>query len=225
MPAPALMQEVRLFIRAIIADDHPIVLHGARVLLGNAQIEVVGEAPGGRSLMALLLRQPCDVVLTDLTMPDEGLDGPELLERIRVAHPRLPVVVLTATASPSVLATLLRRGVRGALDKAADFDELAQAVRTAAAGQTYVSQNLRSHLQARDLSHRARPASLSLGEREVLEGLRNGLNISMIAQRRGRSPKTVSRQKSDAMRKLGLTGNHELHAFLQTYPIKGTDTS
>src|SRR5690606_23388212 len=124
-----------MFIRTIIADDHPIILHGARVLLRNAQIDVVGEAAGGRSLMALLQQQPCDVVLTDLAMPGEGLDGRELLDRIRSTHPALPVVVLTATASPSVLVTLLRRGVRGALDKTADFDELAAAVRTAAAGQ------------------------------------------------------------------------------------------
>ena len=134
-------------------------------------------------------------------------------------------VVLTGTASPTVLITLLRCGVHGALDKAADFDELAQAVRSAAAGQTYVSQHLRSHLQARDLAHRATPASLSQGERDVLEGLSRGMNLSMIAQQRGRSPKTVSRQKSDAMRKLGLTGNHELHAFLRTYPIKGSRPS
>jgi len=214
-----------MFIRTIIADDHPIILHGARVLLRNAQIDVVGEAAGGRSLMALLQQQPCDVVLTDLAMPGEGLDGRELLDRIRSTHPALPVVVLTATASPSVLVTLLRRGVRGALDKTADFDELAAAVRTAAAGQTYLSQNLRSHLQERDLSHRAQPMALSRGERDVLEGLRSGLNINAIAQRRGRSPKTVSRQKSDAMRKLGLNSNHELHAFLQAYPISGNETS
>ena len=166
-----------------------------------------------------------DVVLTDLTMPGKGPDGPELLDCIRVAHPWLPLVVLTGTASPTVLITLLRCGVHGALDKAADFDELAQAVRSAAAGQTYVSQHLRSHLQARDLAHRATPASLSQGERDVLEGLSRGMNLSMIAQQRGRSPKTVSRQKSDAMRKLGLTGNHELHAFLRTYPIKGSGPS
>lgn len=209
-----------MYIRTIIADDHPIILYGARVVLQNAQIDVVGEAPGGETLLALLSRQACDVVLTDLTMPGEGLDGPELLDRIRTDHPDLPLVVLTGTASPSVLAMLLGRGVRGALDKAVDFDELAQAVRTAASGQTYVSQHLRSHLEARDLAHRSRPTSLSPGECEVLEGLRVGMSINAIAQRRGRSPKTVSRQKSDAMRKLGLTGNHELHAFLQTCPIR-----
>lgn len=207
-----------MFLRAIIADDHPIILEGASVLLRNAQIDVVGKANGGRSLMALLDTLPCDVVLTDLAMPDEGLDGPDLLQAIGTRHPGLPVVVLTATASPSVLATLLRGGARGALDKTADFDELATAVRAAASNQTYLSQHLREHLRARDLNHRQAPASLSQGEREVLEGLRRGLNINMIANQRGRSPKTVSRQKSDAMRKLGLAGNHELHAFLSTYP-------
>lgn len=212
-----------MHLRAIIADDHPIILQGAGVLLRNAQIEVVGEASGGISLLALLESRPCDVVLTDLTMPNEGLDGPHLLEHIRQRHPRLPVVVLTGTASPSVLATLLRRGVRGALDKTADFDELAAAVRAAASKQTYVSQHLRTHLQARDLTHRQVPAALSQGERDVLDGLRRGLNINTIAEQRGRSPKTVSRQKSDAMRKLGLSGNHELHQFLSTYPTTGTE--
>ena len=217
-PTVAHHRQARVYLRAIIADDHPIILKGAGVLLRAAQIDVVGEATGGVSLLALLQERACDVVLTDLTMPDEGLDGPELLERIRRAHPQLPVVVLSATASPSVLAALLRQGVRGALDKTADFDEVAAAVRAAAGNQTYVSQHLRTHLQARDLTHRDVPASLSQGEQEVLDGLRRGLNINAIARQRGRSPKTVSRQKSDAMRKLGLAGNHELHQFLSTYP-------
>jgi len=208
-----------LQLRAIIADDHPIILQGARVLLENSSIDVVGEAGGGDALLALLEQRPCDVVLTDLAMPSGGPDGPVLLDCIRQAHPHLPVVVLTGTASPSVLATLLHHGVRGVLDKAADFDELPMAVRSVAAGNTYVSQLLRSHLQARDLGQRQRPSSLSPGERDVLDSLRRGLSINMIANERGRSAKTVSRQKSDAMRKLGLTGNHELYAFLRAYPI------
>jgi len=208
-----------LQLRVIIADDHPIILQGIRVLLENSSIDVVGEVGGGGALLALLQQQKCDVVLTDLAMPNDGPDGPALLDCIRQNHPQLPVVVLTGTASPSVLAALLHQGVRGVLDKAADFDELALAVRSAAAGHTYISQLLRSHLQARDLGQRRRRTSLSPGEREVLDSLRRGLSITMIANERGRSSKTVSRQKSDAMRKLGLSGNHELHAFLRAYPI------
>nr|WP_258012865.1 helix-turn-helix transcriptional regulator [Stenotrophomonas maltophilia] len=83
-------------------------------------------------------------------------------------------------------------------------------------GQVFVSQQLRHHLQSRDLLFQRTPVSLSAREQEVLQLLAEGLNINAIAARCGRSPKTISRQKAEAKRKLGLQSNQELFDYLKT---------
>lgn len=202
--------------RIIIADDHPVVLHGIRIVLERHQMDVAGTAADGAGLLQLLVRQPCHAVLTDLSMPGPGPDGPELLAELRQHHPDLPVVVLTGARHPGLLDGLLRDGVHGLVDKSADFAELPQALHAAMAGQVFVSDQLRRHLQARDLLFPHPPAALSARELEVLQLLTDGLNINAIADRSGRSPKTISRQKAEAMRKLGLRTNQELYDYLQT---------
>jgi len=80
----------------------------------------------------------------------------------------------------------------------------------------FVSQQLRHHLQARDLMFAREPAALSAREQEVLDLLAAGLKVNAIAVHCGRSPKTISRQKAEAKRKLGLQNNQELFAYLQS---------
>jgi len=202
--------------RIIIADDHPVVLHGIRIVLQAHLMQVVGSACDGAGLLQLLARHDCDVVLTDLSMPGDGPDGPELIDALRARHPGLPVVVLTGARHPGLLDGLLREGISGLVDKCADFTELPQALNAALAGQVFVSQQLRHHLQARDLLFPREPAPLSAREQEVLELLAAGLNVNQVAERCGRSPKTISRQKAEAKRKLGLQNNQELFDYLQT---------
>lgn len=202
--------------RIIIADDHPVVLHGIRIVLESHQMDVAGAAADGAGLLRLLQVHPCHAVLTDLSMPGPGPDGPELLAVLRDRHPGLPVVVLTGARHPGLLDGLLRDGVHGLVDKSADFTELPQALHAAMAGQVFVSQQMRRHLQARDLLFPHPPAALSSREQEVLQLLAEGLSINAIAERSGRSPKTISRQKAEAKRKLGLQNNQELYDYLQT---------
>lgn len=202
--------------RIIIADDHPVVLHGIRIVLENHQMEVAGAAADGAGLLQLLRQHLCHAVLTDLSMPGPGPDGPELLAVLRACYPALPVVVLTGARHPGLLDGLLRDGVHGLVDKSADFAELPQALHAAMAGQVFVSNQLRRHLQARDLLHPRAPATLSAREHEVLQLLADGLSINAIADHSGRSAKTISRQKAEAKRKLGLQSNQELYDYLQT---------
>ncbi|KAG0925106.1 hypothetical protein G6F31_018861 [Rhizopus arrhizus] len=163
-------------------------------------MQVVGSACDGAGLLQLLARHDCDVVLTDLSMPGDGPDGPELIDALRARHPGLPVVVLTGARHPGLLDGLLREGISGLVDKCADFTELPQALNAALAGQVFVSQQLRHHLQARDLLFPREPAPLSAREQEVLDLLAAGLNVNAVAARCGRSPKTSSRQKAAAKR-------------------------
>ena len=201
--------------RIIIADDHPVVLHGIRVVLQTHLMDVVGSACDGAELLQLVDNNDCDAVLTDLSMPGAGPDGPELIDALRAYHPHLPVVVLTGARHPGLLDGLLREGINGLVDKCADFAEVPQALNAALAGQVFVSRQLRHHLQARDLMFPREPAPLSAREQEVLDLLAAGLSVNAVAEHCGRSPKTISRQKAEAKRKLGLQTNQELFAYLQ----------
>ncbi|MGS8566343.1 response regulator, partial [Salmonella enterica] len=92
--------------RVIIADDHPVVLIGLKTSLrdyGN-QLEVVGEARNGRELLERLAQVPCDLLITDFSMPAdiEGHDGLALLQHVRETYPSLPILVLTMLRNPAL---------------------------------------------------------------------------------------------------------------------------
>ena len=186
--------------RIIIADDHPVVLHGIRIVLQTHLMDIVGSARDGAQLLELVDHHDCDAVLTDLSMPGDGPDGPELIDALRVRHPRLPVVVLTGARHPGLLDGLLREGISGLVDKCADFAELPQALNAALAGQVFVSQQLRHHLQARDLLFPREPSPLSAREQEVLDLLATGLSVNACLLYTSPSPrdKRQSRMPSSA---------------------------
>lgn len=209
----------------IIADDHPVVLMGLRALLenqGNA-FRVAGEARGGRELLALLSECPCDLLITDFSMPGEldADDGLLLLSRLRRAYPALPIVVLTMLRNPALIRGMLAAGVPAVVDKASMTQELLLAIHAVAAGRSYLSESLREGLSepgagpASSLARNVPPASVALSAREaeIVRLYAGGLTITQIAEQVRRSVKTVSQQKNDAMRKLGLESNSQLYEY------------
>jgi len=199
-----------MILRTIIADDHPVVLMGTRAALEAAgDIDVVGEAANGDQLVDLLASRPCDVVVTDFSMPGgRHGDGLALIDLVRRRYPRLPVVVLTMVNNAAVLQTMRARGALGLCDKRAPLREVAVAVRLAATGRTYLSESIRRQFDEAGVPL-ADTARLSAREIEVVRLYVSGMSITQIAERLSRSVKTVSRQKRDAMRKLGI--DHDSH--------------
>lgn len=205
-------------LRVIIADDHALIRQGVQMLLEQNEVATVAVAASGDTLLDQLHQHDCDVLVLDLAMPGNGPDGPALLLQIRARYPMLPVLLFTGTASTALLAHLMRRGVRGAVEKSESMDELVAAVQAVAAGERFVSSHLQQRMLARDIDPQQCPPPLSLRERAVVEQLQGGLALGRIAHLHGRSPKTVSRQKIDAMRKLGVVGDYELHQLLRACP-------
>jgi len=113
--------EVGLQIRVIVADDHPVVLEGVRTVLErsrDADIKVVAEARNGDELIDLLTRCPCDVIITDFTMPGGRYgDGLPLLTLLASRYPDIPVIVQTMVNNVGVLRTAMKQGVLGLADK------------------------------------------------------------------------------------------------------------
>lgn len=209
----------------ILADDHPIVLMGVRSLLahGESGIRVVGEANSGAELFAMLADRRCDLLITDFSMPAErrSEDGLPMLGRLHRLYPALPIVVLTMVHNQALVRGMFSSGARGVVAKRALTRELASAVRAVMDGQIYVSEDLRAEVAAvapgeperggESVSGEHVLACLSPREAEVVRLYVEGLSVTQIAERLHRSVKTVSQQKNDAMRKLGLSSNGQLY--------------
>ncbi|WP_320415160.1 response regulator transcription factor [Lysobacter changpingensis] len=199
-------------LRVFLADDHPVVLRGARVILEASGIAVVGEARSSDELLAALENTPCDVVVTDFAMPNSASpDGAEMIRQLRERHPLLPIVVMTMIGNVGILDSLLRAAVLGVVEKTEDMEILPMAVKSAANRRVFISPGLRRQLDA--IGKRRGRGTLSAREAEIIRLLASGLTVTEIAQQLDRSLKTISRQKIDAMRKLGLENEAELYAY------------
>ncbi|MET0256318.1 MAG: response regulator [Luteibacter sp.] len=210
-------------LKVILADDHPLVLVGGRLALENAHIDVVGAAKAADELLALLAEKSgeCDVVITDFLMPsDRQDDGFPLIEAIVKEYPHIALIVLTMINRPAALQSMLSRGARGIVDKRAPMDELATAARAVAEGETYLSETLLDVLNEADDTSVAMPgAPLSPRETEVIRAFVNGMSLQQIADREGKSVKTISRQKRDAMRKLGVDHDSLLGEYVRDHGL------
>ncbi|HEY9131726.1 MAG TPA: response regulator transcription factor [Dyella sp.] len=205
--------------RVIISDDHPLVLAGLKVALreyGN-RIDVVGEAKDGAELLRKLASTPCDLLITDFSMSPDGTtdDGLILIGRVRELYPQLPILVLTMLSNPALVQSMLAAGVRGVVDKMAMTKELMLAIDRVAIGRMFLSERMRRQIEGLQLPSDEQP-TVSPREAEVIRLLAQGLTVSEIARRTERSVKTVSQQKRDAMRKLGLDNDRQLFDYART---------
>jgi len=203
--------------RIVIADDHPVVLMGLRVALQgySARFEIAGEASNGKALVDMLASVPCDLLITDFSMseqPDSN-DGLDMLSSIRQNHPKLPTIVLTMLNNPALVQGMLALGVRGVVDKMSLTKELMLAINAVTAGRIYLSEHTKKQLIEYSASGLR---SLSAREADVVRMFAQGLTVTEIANRTGRSVRTISQQKRDAMRKLGLAGDKQLHEYAKT---------
>ena len=175
-------------IRVLIADDQRVVRDGLTMLVGLIDgVEVVGTAADGIEAVECAEREHPDVVLMDLRMP--GMDGAEATHQIRATLPDTQVLVLTTYADDQSLFPALQAGARGYMTKDASAEEIEQAIRALAAGQTHLDPAIQQRLVAavlaadpsRDTDARALPDDLTRREVEVLTLIAAGLSNTEIA--------------------------------------------
>ncbi|WP_158628757.1 response regulator transcription factor [Dyella choica] len=199
-------------LKVILADDHPIVRLGLHHMLKSSGIaEVVAEANSPSKLLHALSTVQCDIVVTDLCMPDDhSRDGLSLIQRLTRLYPGIPVIVITVLRNAGLLRSVLQRGARGLINKASDVSELALALHAASKGRTYIDKGLRATLSTHTAPLHV-PPPLTVAETEVLRLFAcESLSAQQIAARLHRSHKTVSRHKRSVQAKLGLETNQEL---------------
>lgn len=196
-------------VRVILVDDHAILREGLRLLLeAQADIDVVGEAENGASLLPLARRLEPRVVVLDLEMP--GGDGIVALRELGRTLPEIRVLVLTMYPESERLLPVLQAGARGYITKDAASRDLVEAVRAVAAGEIYVRPTAARLLATAVIPQCAaetacgRFRTLSQREQCVVRSVAEGYTGAEIARQLGISTKTVNAYKHRIQEKIGL---------------------
>jgi two-component system response regulator NreC len=198
-------------IRVVIVDDHAVVRSGLRMLLEKEKdIEVVGDAGNTRDAVFEVRAAKPDVVLLDVTMPDES--GIEALPKLLHEAPDAKVLMLSMQDDPSYVREAFGAGASGYVLKEAADAEVVSAIREVAGGSRYVHPSLGARMVAADAAERAAAEAnpLSEREREVLRLLALGHTNQEIAQQLYISVRTAETHRAHIMRKLNLSTRAEL---------------
>lgn len=204
-------------IRIGIVDDHAIVRKGLRhYLADHVDLRVTGEAKNGREALELARAGDIDVLLLDISMPDQS--GVDALKSIRVRFPDLPIVMLSGFPETHYATAMLRQGASGYLNKECDPQEIVDAIHTVVRGRKYISPAVAELLADNISGSGDQPPHAQLSERELQVFLRlaKGETIGNMAQAMFLSVKTVSTYRTRVLEKLKLSSNSELTYYALT---------
>jgi DNA-binding NarL/FixJ family response regulator len=189
-------------ITLVVADDHPIVRSGiVSLLAAESDMEIVAEAGNGLEAVAAALHHRPSTILMDLRMPE--LDGVGAIEQIRSEWPDAAIVVLTTYDTDEAIVRAIEAGATGFLLKDAPSEDLVDAVRRAAAGETVLAPPVAKRLVERVRDPTA--AALSLREIDVLREVASGNTNAAIAGRLHISQATVKTHLVHIYDKLGVS--------------------
>ncbi|MDB5872291.1 MAG: DNA-binding response regulator [Ramlibacter sp.] len=209
-------------IRVLLGDDHRIVREGLKQVLADApDIEVRAEATSGPEVMekvaALGGHLGFDVVLLDIAMP--GRDGLDVLQELRKAWPKLPVLMLSTYPERQYAVRCIKLGAAGYLNKSADPDDMVGAVRKVAAGGVFVTPSTAEALAAAvgGASARKGPEALSHREHQVFRLLTSGHSVSEIGAQLQLAPNTVSTYRARILEKTSTKNDVELALYAERH--------
>jgi two-component system, NarL family, response regulator NreC len=197
-------------ITVVLADDHAVVRAGLHLLLdGAGGLRVASEAGDAASALRAVLGHKPNVLVLDLNMPGEpsSLDA---IPRVTDVSPQTRIVVLTMQEDPEFAREALRAGASGYVLKEAAEAELIEAVRRAAAGQTYLNPRLGAALATAAAESAGPPDDLTEREVDVLRLVALGHTNAEIAGQLYLSVRTVESHRSHIQQKLRLTTRAEL---------------
>ena len=199
----------------LLADDHPMVRQGLRVLLEQAGMVVLGEAADGLEALQLAHTYQPEVAILDIAMPH--LNGLETARRLRETVPQTKSILLTMHTDEPYVCAALQAGVVGYVVKTQAATDLVQAIHTVVQGALYLSPWVTTAVVQASVRGTPQPRDpLTSREREVLQRIAEGQTTKEIAAGLELSVKTVESHRINLMRKLDI---HET-ATLVRYAIR-----
>ncbi len=200
-PPPPAFDAVHL---VLIEDDVMLCDLLARAIMARFAPRTLRTFHDGEAGLAQCLAHPPDLLITDLRLP--GVEGREIIRRVRARHPSTRCVVLTSAATAALPAELLALGVGGFVDKGSPVDHLERAIERVLAGGLYFSTQVKPApaAEARPAADGPAPSVLTEREREIARLVAGGLISKEIAERLGLSPRTVEKERGDIMAKIGV---------------------
>ena len=196
-------------IRIVLADDHAVVRRGLELLLGAEEgFEVVATVGDVDAAIRTTRAYKPDVLVLDLNMP--GGSSLEAIPKILEASPGTNIAVLTMQNEPAFARQALGAGARAYVLKEAADDELVEAVRRVAAGETYLNPQLGARMAAEPLQPAGPPDDLSAREVEVLRMIALGHTNAEIAKQLYLSIRTVESHRAHIQQKLRRSSRADL---------------
>jgi DNA-binding NarL/FixJ family response regulator len=205
-------------LRIVLADDHYLLREGtSRLLETQPDLDVVAACGDLDSLLATVEAERPDVVVTDIRMPPTGLDeGIRAADALHESHPEIGVVVLSQYADPRYALPLLEHGTEGRAyllkERIDDVEQLAGAIRTVAAGGSYVDPKVVETLVAEKARAESSPLQeLTPRELDVLREMASGKNNAAIAETLFLTERSVEKVIHAIFLKLGLGWETAVH--------------
>jgi DNA-binding NarL/FixJ family response regulator len=200
-------------IRVLIADDHPIVRQGLRLIISSAEgIDVTGDVSSAAEVNAFLASNAVEVLVLDVSMP--GRTGLDLLHELKRQYPKLPVLILSQFPEEQIGVRAIRAGAAGYINKESAPGVLVDAIRHVHRGRKYLSPNLAELLAVTIETGGGKPHE-TLSDREflVLKMIGSGKTVSAIAAEHNLSVKTISTYRARILEKMNLKTNADLTLY------------
>ncbi len=190
--------------KVLIADDHSLIRSAMKSLMESHGYEVVAEAANGTDTVQLARQHDVDLIILDITMP--GLDGLEVINRIRASGLETRILVLTSQSPLFYSQRCMKAGAAGFITKSQDLTELLRAVKVIMDGYTFFPYLAASSVRNSDatMSDVELIQHLSARELYILQQLARGLSNKKIAEDMILSSKTISTYKARLIEKLNI---------------------
>lgn len=198
-------------IRLAIAEDHQSLIDGIKLLLAYEEdIEIVGTANDGEALFEIAQLKRPSLVLTDIRMPK--LDGIELTKRLKQSLPEIKVLAFSMFDQTDAIQKMLDAGATGYILKNSPLNEVLNAIRTVANGNTYFDANINTNALSSE-NNTKKKGLLTKRQIEILELIAQGKTSREIADELYIGVHTVDTHRKNMARILGLSGKGELMRY------------
>ncbi|MCP4091523.1 MAG: response regulator transcription factor [Gammaproteobacteria bacterium] len=201
----------------LLIDDHAVVRKGLKAILEEEFSDIsVDEADTGLAGISCIRERHPDAVVLDINLPD--INGLDVLKRIRMEWPKLPVLILSIYGEDQYGVRMLRCGASGYLSKSSAPEHLVTALKKVISGQRYISPELAEQLA---YNFEKSPGSLSmesLSDREyqVFRMLAAGKTVTAIGKELHLSVKTISTHRHHILSKMEMHNNADIVSYAQS---------